>query len=182
MKPSTARPRNRAIRIARLIAAVCAMVISACGGDPTALDPVEGFGPFTGRWNGESWRGYGYAVVRNDSLFLVAHRPDPRYYYDEYVRVTTPFAGRGTYEIAADGGRLAQVTGGDAGHFPSASGTLRVTSYEIGSGMMKGTVSLVSANDALPWTFVGGAFSVPVYESFAAVPDAPCRRPAPCSG
>ena len=182
MKPSTTRSRLRANRLARLIAAVCVMAISACGGGgPTALGPAEGFGPFTGRWDGESWRGYGFAVVRDDSLFLSAHRPDPRYYYDEYVRVATPFAGIGTYEIAADGGRLAKMTGGDAGHFPSASGTLRVTSYEIGSGTIKGTIALVSAKEALPWTFLG-AFSVPIYESFEAVPDAPCRRPAPCSG
>ena len=183
MKFLVTRPRFDADRVRRLIIGVCVLTVLACGGDgPTDPESDEGFGPFTGKWNGEEWQGLGAAVIRNDSLYLAGHRPDPQFYYDEYVNVATPFTGEGTYEIDADGGRLSSVTGGDAGFFPEASGTLRITGYDPESRTLTGTVELTSARESLPWTFLDGAFSVPVYESFAAVPEPPCRRPAPCGG
>ncbi len=173
-------PRGRAYRTTRLGAALLITTLLACSDDSIAPVPLENFGSFSGRWNGDVWQGYGSAVIRNDSLYLRGHRRDPRYYEDEYVDVATPFAGVGTYEIDADGGRLSSITGGDAGHFPEASGTLRITGYDLESRVLKGTVELVSVREALPWTFLDGEFTVLVYDSFDAVPIPPCRRPAPC--
>jgi hypothetical protein len=153
----------------------------ACSDDPVGLR-TEGYGRFAGIWNGEAWSGLGYAVIRNDTLFLVGHRPDSQYYYDEYVNVSTPFTGTGTYEIDPAEGRLSSITGGDAGYFPSASGTLSVTLYESESRRLEGTVSLVSASAGLPWTFEDGTFDVPIYREFSEVPAPPCKPVTRCQG
>jgi hypothetical protein len=181
MTDRSSRPHGRQRRAARLAAWLAAFVIISCSGDPLAPLP-DGFGRFTGIWDGDSWSGLGYAVIRNDTLFLVGHRPDPKYYHDEYVDVSTPFTGTGTYTIDPAEGHLSMVVGGDAGFFRSASGILSVTRYESESRTLEGTVSLVAASASATWTFEDGRFRVPIYDDFGDVPRPPCKPAIRCEG
>lgn len=172
--PSPDRAPRRS-GVAAVVMTVLAGLLSAgCGGDgPSA--PTAGFGEFSGRWDGEVWRGRGYAVLQADTLYLVGHRADPRYFYDELVRVRVAFRGTGTYGIPTALATLAQVTGGDAGHFPAASGALQVTHYDAAGSRVRGTVHLTTAERGLTWRFESGTFDVPVYASWVDVPRDPGR-------
>src|SRR5687768_7353335 len=181
MTDRTSRPHGGQRRGTRLAGWLAAFVIIGCGGDPLSPLP-DGFGRFTGIWNGDSWSGFGYAVIRNDTLFLVGHRPDRKYYYDEYVHVSMPFTGTGTYTIDPAEGHLSAVVGGDAGFFRSASGMLSVSLYESDSRTVEGTVSLVAASASATWTFENGRFRVPIYDDFGDVPRPPCEPTFRCEG
>src|SRR5688500_10019455 len=89
-----ARPRLSALAAAALLAAA-----GCVSGDPLSPPPVAGLGTLEGRWDGEEWRGYGYAVLSADTLYLVGHRPDPKYFYDEVVQVQVPFRGAAAYAL-----------------------------------------------------------------------------------
>ena len=152
-----------------LLASVLLALASACG--ESLLGPApEGFGPFAGKWDGERWEAMGYAVLDGDTLHVVGHRPDPKYYYDEYVQVRVPYQGVGTYEIPAHRGSLAKITGGDAGYFPDAAGVLRITGYSAAEQRARGTLHLEADGPDGRWRFEDGAFEVPVYASFRDVP------------
>ena len=149
----------------------------ACDEDPVA--PDAGFGVFEGRWDGKDWRGQGYAVLIADTLHLFGHRPDPQSYYDEFVRARVRFTGPGTYAVATEQGSMEQITGGDAGYFPSASGELRVTRYDATTRRVAGTLRLRVTDPRYPpgtfdWRFEDGTFDVPVYTRWE---DRPLLRP-----
>lgn len=145
--------------------------VGACNG---LADPSDqAMGSFVGRWDGEVWRGRAYAVLRGDTLHVVGHRPDPRYYYDEYVEARVLFTGPGRYAVPAKAGRLSKITGGDAGYFPDASGTLVVRSYDAQSRTVSGTVELRASHGGAVWE-AQGQFHAPVYAGYDEVP--PPRR------
>ena len=137
------------------------------------LAPVDGLGVVSGEWDGAAWRGYGYAVVSGEGILLVGHRPDPHYYYDEFVRAWFPFTGVGTYGVPDSTGALWKIVGGDAGEMPFAAGELRVTFADAGPRTLRGTLSLDAASRG--WHFRLGTFDVPVYSSWALVPNVPGR-------
>lgn len=160
-----------------------APVAAACSdGDPLSPLQAPGLGTVEGEWDGAAWRGYGYAILRDDTLRLVGHRPDPKFHYDEYVRVSVPYRGEATYEVPAEAGQLAQIVGGDAGYFPHSSGALLVTEAETlapsaaepAVARVRGQVELASTGEGLPWRFAG-SFDVPVYARWEDVPAPPER-------
>ncbi len=110
-----------------------------------------------------------------DTLYLFGHRPDPRYFYDEYVNIQVPFRGAGRYALATSDASLWQITGGDAGHFLGAAGELHVTRYDAAGARLRGTVRLAGAERGLSWRFEQGSFDVPVYTDRADVPQDPGR-------
>lgn len=146
-----------------------AAVAAGCGGrDP--VSPRADLGSFVGRWDGASWRGQGYAVLAADTLYLVGHRPDARYFYDEYVRVKVRFQGEATYTLESSDAAMWQVTGGDAGYLPSAAGEMRVTRYDATAARISGTVRLATTGGTHTWRFDDGTFAVPVFADWAEVP------------
>jgi hypothetical protein len=179
--PATPLSDHPAHRRWRRLAAVALLVVTTLAGCTVADDPVAvvrpgaGFGTVQGQWNDTSWSGLGYAVLHDDTLEIVGHRPDPRYYYDEYVRARVAFRGVGHYQVDAEEGSLRQITGGDAGHFPRSTGELRVGEYDAAAGRVRGTLALVSVEAHLPWRFEYGRFDVPVYAHWADVPPPPAR-------
>ena len=132
-------------------------------------------GTFDGSWDGATWRGTAFAVLQGDSLTVVAHRPDPKYFYDEYVQVRVRFDGVGSYAVPEAAGGLSKITGGDAGYFPPAGGTLVITAYDAGSRAIAGSVTL-RARSMNPEWIASGSFAAPVYSSLAEVPPEPSRR------
>ena len=157
------------------LAALAAAILSACSSGPS--DPSERqVGSFEGRWDGLPWRGRSYAVLQRDTLFVVGHRPDPKVYYDEYIRARVPFSGTGTYPIEGRAGQLAKISGGDAGYFPDATGTLTIRSYDAQARTVAGEISL-RAESVNPAWHAQGEFHTPVYSSFAEVPSAKPRSP-----
>jgi hypothetical protein len=152
-----------------LVGLTVVFLVASCGRDPAA-PVIEGTGEFSGTWDGTRWLGRGYAVIDGETLFLVGHRPDPRYYYDEFVRVELEHRGNGTYSVPESGSaRLEKVTGGDAGYFPDASGTLTISSN---SEKVSGFVELQALGpDGKLWRFKRGRFSVPVYHGFTDSPN-----------
>jgi len=151
-----------------------AATLAGCGGEGPAAPP-SGLGTVRGRWDGAAWDGRGYAVLHGNTLHLVGHRPDPRSFYEELVRARVPFRGVAAYQVGADAASLEQITGGDAGYLPSATGELRVTDYHAGTDRVRGTLWLVSANPHLPWRFEDGTFHVPVYARWEDVPPVRAR-------
>jgi hypothetical protein len=133
--------------------------------DPAKL-PV---GSFNGRWDGAAWHGRSFAVLTHDTLFVFGHRPDPQYYYDEYIQARVVFTGRGSYFVPESAGQLAKITGGDAGYLPSAEGTLIVSGYDPNAGTLVGELTLTANHDGATWR-ARGAFHTPVYASFLEVP------------
>ena len=131
-------------------------------------------GTFDGSWDGAEWRGSAYAVLQHDSLFVFAHRPDPQYFYDEYVQVRVRFSGKGTYPIAESQAELAKITGGDAGWSTPSAGTLVIDSYDEQSHTVSGSVSLRGESMQPAWR-ASGRFDAPVYASFQQVPPEPAR-------
>jgi len=168
----------RVARIAGILAIVGLVGCSDGGVDPLFPDTRA----FTGTWNGDAWSGSGYAIIRNDSLFLVGRRQSNTSYYDEYVTVTTLFTGIGVYAIHGNEGRLSSIVGGDAGYFPSAAGTLAITRDAGDPRTLEGTLSLTSVDKNLPYKFSDGRFRVRVYSDFDQVPPAPCRPAVRCGG
>lgn len=150
---------------------------AACDSGPVG-PVIDGTGPFNGFWDGSRWLGRGYAVTQGDTIHIVGHRPDRTYWYDEYVRIDVALDGPGVYELPADGtARLAKITGGDAGWFPGASGTVTIDSVK---GRIYGTVELeADGPDGKLWTFKLGRFELPIYSSYANVPNLipPGRQP-----
>ena len=131
-------------------------------------------GTFDGSWDGAEWRGSAYAVLRHDSLFVVAHRPDPQYFYDEYVQAQVRFTGKGTYPIAETQARLSKITGGDAGWWSPSAGTLVIDGYDGHSHTVSGSVTLRGESMQPAWN-ASGRFDAPVYASFEQVPPEPAR-------
>jgi hypothetical protein len=129
-------------------------------------------GTFEGSWDGDEWRGSAYAVLQNDSLTVVAHRPDPKYFYDEYVRIQVRFKGRGLYPVAESHGQLSKITGGDAGWMSPSAGTLVIDGYDESSHVVSGSLSL-RAESMQPAWHASGRFDAPVYASFQQVPPEP---------
>ena len=168
----TRHPARRTVGTALLV--LLAAALAGCAAD-RATAAETGFGTMAGRWDGADWQGLGHAVLDGDTLYLVGHRPDPRSYYDEYVRVRVAFRGAADYEVRPSHGSLAHIWGGDAGYFPDARGELRIAEYVAAPARVRGTLSLVSTDPRLPWRFDGGAFDVPLYARPADVP-APPRR------
>jgi hypothetical protein len=171
--PSLSRSLHRCRTTVSLIAVLFAPILGGCGRDtvaPQPLAPRAGLGTFDGRWDGAAWHGYGYAVLVADTLFVVGHRPDPRYYYDEYVRARVLFHGVATYAVSAGMASLEQIVGGDAGYFPDAAGELDVTEYDASAARVRGVVQLASVEPSHPWKFEQGAFDVPVYARWQDVP------------
>jgi hypothetical protein len=159
----------------RLVAACLAVPFAtALGGcAESTAEPVlpDGTGSFEGRWNGEAWKGHGYAVLVDDTLYLLGHRQrDPRLYPDEFVRVETRFLGEGTFHLASGDASLDEVVGGDAGYFTPAGGTLSLSRFDEERARLEGTVTLTGEGPNGVMRFEGGSFRVPVYTSFSAVP------------
>ena len=132
----------------------------------------DGNRAFTGTWNGSAWSGRGYAVIHDDTLYLLGEEPLRPRGYDRYVRVQTPFRGSGRYIIDAGEGELGALDG-DAGYFPPASGVLVVTSDGGSPRILEGRVWLSSTERGLPWKFEHGEFRVRVYTAFNQVPPPP---------
>jgi hypothetical protein len=143
------------------------LLLSGCSGSPTAssVDP----GTFVGRWDGSRWEGHAYAVLQNDTLFIIAHRPDPEYFYDEFIRAKLPYTGPGSYAVPEPDGELMKITGGDAGHFPRAGGTLTVHGYSSHPHRISGQLELTADHFGTLWT-ADGEFDAPVYSSFGDIP------------
>lgn len=154
-------------RIGMIALALAAGLTAACGDGPFAAS--GGLGRFDGVWDGAAWRGSAYAVLQGDSLTLVGHRPDPKYFYDEYVQARIRFTGPGTYAVPESDGQLAKITGGDAGWFPPSGGTLVVRAYSAGERTISGTITLRSTTPSLEWN-ASGDFDAPVYTRFTDVP------------
>jgi len=167
--PPRPSPASRP-RLAALAAAVLLAAAGCVSGDPLSPPPVAGLGTLEGRWDGEAWRGYGYAVLSADTLYLVGHRPDPKYFYDEVVQVQVPFRGAATYPLTVKEATLRQITGGDAGYFPGAVGELRVTHHDRAAARIQGTISLTAAEQSFRWRFEDGTFDAPVYARWEDVP------------
>ena len=168
------RPRGTLRAVGLLLAASLAAAFSGCGSDRVTA-PNAGFGTMSGRWDDAAWHGLGYAVLDRDTLYLVGHRPEPRAYYDEYVRVRVPFAGAGSYPVGPLTASLAQITGGDAGYIPAARGELRIDGYTAAPARVHGTLTLTSVDPRFPWRFESGRFDAPIYPSSADVPPTPRR-------
>lgn len=158
--------------IARM--AIAAGLLAGCS---NGLLPSRdgGLGTFDGTWDGAAWRGSAYAVLQGDSLTVVGHRPDPKFFYDEYVQVRVRFDGPGTYSVPESDGMLSKIDGGDAGWMPYAGGTLLVTAYDAGSRTVSGYVTLRASSIAPAWQ-ASGNFTAPVYARFADVPQEPRGR------
>jgi hypothetical protein len=147
---------------------VATLVVVATGCADTLMQPENGTGPFEGRWNGRTWKGRGFAVLVDDTLYLIGHRrPDPRYFNDEYVRVRMPFDGERRYTIDSGYASLEHVVGGDAGYFPSARGLLTITDVDQARTQVRGMVVLSSTAPSLEWTFEDGRFLLPIHTSFS---------------
>jgi hypothetical protein len=143
------------------------LVVSGCSGSPTGSSVDDG--TFVGRWDGNRWEGHAYAVLQDDTLFIIAHRPDPEYFYDEYIHAKLPYTGPGSYAIPESDGELRKITGGDAGYFPKASGTLTVHDGPPEALRVSGQLTLTADHFGTLWT-ADGAFDAPVYSSFAHIP------------
>src|ERR1700741_1137473 len=138
--------------------------------------PGSRLGTFDGTWDGAAWRGTAWAVLDGDSLTVVGHRPDPQYFYDEYVQARVRFAGPGTYPVPPSDGALAKIVGGDAGSFPPSDGTLVIYSYDAASHTISGALTLRAGSMSPAWN-ASGLFDAPVYSSFQAVPQEAGRYP-----
>ncbi|HET7234685.1 MAG TPA: hypothetical protein VFJ16_32025 [Longimicrobium sp.] len=149
-----------------LFAAAAATLLAGCAND---LLPRGERGSFDGVWDGAAWKGEAYAVLQNDSLTVIAHRPDPRYFYDEYVQARVRFTGPGTYTVSESGGQLLKIVGGDAGQFPAASGTLVIREYDASAHTLTGDVTLHAGSVQPAWD-ASGTFNAHVYSSFNQVP------------
>jgi hypothetical protein len=110
-----------------------------------------------------------YAVLQDDTLFIIAHRPDPKHFYDEYIRAKLQYTGPGSYAIPDPDGELMKITGGDAGYFPKAGGTLIVHGYSSQPLRVSGQLTLTADHSGTLWT-ADGEFDAPVYSSFAHIP------------
>lgn len=150
-----------------VLAFAAVAALGACDVLTGSSDPEPG--RFVGRWDGEAWRGRAYAVLRDDTLHVTGHRPDPRYYYDEYVSARVPFTGPGRYTVSLKEGRLSKMTGGDAGYFPDASGTLVIRSYDAAAATVTGSVELRAEHAGEVWV-ARGEFDAPVYARSQDVP------------
>ncbi len=159
------------IRRAFVLPTLLGAILAACSSPSHPSERLEG--SFEGRWDDAPWRGRAYAVLRGDTLYVGAHRPDPKYFYDEHVQAQVLFSGAGTYPIRGRAGQLARITGGDAGHFPDAEGTLVVHSYNDQTRTVMGELYLHAESMQPAWQ-VQGQFRAPVYTSFTEVP--PARR------
>lgn len=144
---------------------LAAAALGACG----ITEASPRVGTFDGEWDGDAWRGRAVAVLRDDTLWVTGHRPDPQYFYDEYVTARVPFRGPGAYTIRGDAGHLSRLTGGDAGSFTDAGGVLLVRSYDRAERVVTGTLTLRGADR--DWR-VSGEFSAGVYDRSQDVPPA----------
>jgi hypothetical protein len=153
--------------------ALAAGLLAGCSGGLFGIGSLQQ-GTFEGTWDGAAWRGNAYAVLQGDSLTVVGRRPDPKYFYDEYVRVRVRFTGPGTYPVAESQGELGKIVGGDAGWFPPSAGTLVIDSYDQGSHTVSGSVTLRAESMQPAWD-ASGRFEAPVYSSFQQVPPDPAR-------
>jgi hypothetical protein len=153
--------------------ALAAGLLAGCSDILTSRDGE--LGTFDGTWDGATWRGSAYAVLQGDSLTVVGHRPDPRFFYDEYVQVRVRFDGPGSYPVPESDGMLSKIDGGDAGWMPYARGTLLVTAYDAGAGAVSGYVTLRASSFDPVWQ-ASGNFTAPVYARFTDVPQEPRRR------
>lgn len=151
-----------------LCAAAAATLLAGCS---DVLYPGDGVGTFTGTWDGTEWRGRAYAVLQDDSLTVIGHRPDPQYFYDEYVQAKVRYTGPGTYTIAESAGQLAKITGGDAGYFPPAQGTLVISAFNQATHSVSGTITLHAGSMQPAWN-ASGSFDAYVYTNFKQVPPA----------
>ena len=147
--------------------AIAAGLLAGCADG--LLAPDGELGTFDGTWDGASWRGSAYAVLQDDSLTVVAHRPDPQYFYDEYIQARVRFDGAGTYPVPEAAGLLSKIVGGDAGSIPPAAGTVVITGYDAGSRRVSGFVSL-RARSVNPEWHATGSFTAPVYRNWGDVP------------
>jgi hypothetical protein len=172
-RTSLSRRIRKGVRAAFLLGLAASVACRA----PTRPSATEGFGVVTGDWDGQAWHGLGYAVVENGSLQLFGRWQDPRYHYDEWVIVTTPFSGPGTYDIDVARGRLMKLVGGDAGSVKDVRGVLDIQEHDAASRTLRGTFTLASpdAQDR-PSRFDNGRFEVVVYDRSSAVPRMPCRQ------
>jgi hypothetical protein len=86
-------------RTAFVRSAILVLVLACACRHADTFGPADGLGVVSGEWDGAACRGYGYAVVSGEGITLVGRRPDPRFYYDELVRVWFPPTGVGTYAV-----------------------------------------------------------------------------------
>jgi len=149
-----------------LCAAAAAALLAGCGDN---LLPGDDGGNFVGVWDGAAWTGRAWTVLQNDSLTVVGHRADPQHYYDEYVQAKVLFTGPGTYTISESAGQLAKITGGDAGYFPPASGTLVIRDYDAAAHTVSGDITLHAGSMQPAWN-ASGSFEAHVYTNFNQVP------------
>ena len=158
-------------RSAGILALALALTLGACKDDTTNLERLGG--PFEGRWNGREWDGHGFAVLMQDTLYIVGHLDVyDQGYYEQQVRIQVSYAGGGRYVLdgtPARQARMAQIVGGDAGYFPGATGEMFVRELEGGT-VMEGTLRLTANGPNGPWGFEDGEFRVQVYDSFLEVP------------
>jgi hypothetical protein len=126
-------------------------------------------GSFVGQWDSRTWQGDAYAVLQGETLRFIAHRPDPQYLYDEYIEAELHFTGPGTYDIPLEAGRLSKVTGGDAGYFPSAAGSLVISEFDSETRTVAGTLALTAHHGGTEWV-AAGQFSAPVFSEYQEIP------------
>lgn len=156
------------MRHTRLLLALFLALLGAC--DRGLTGSADGLGSFEGHWDDDEWRGRSYAVTDGDTLMIVAHRPDPQVYYDEFIFVRVRFTGTGVYRISGRAGHLSKLIGGDAGYFHDAEGTVVIHRYDARERTVTGTVRLV-ADDANPDWRVEGEFRAPIYADHRDVPE-----------
>ena len=145
------------------------VALSGCGDDLFELP--AGFGRFEGRLNDAGWIGYGYAVIQNDSLYLVGRRDvAPGGNDAEEIRVRMRFTGVGNFTLNAGNSEFAEIVSGFATAFPG-TGQLQLATYD--GSFLVGTVALTSQGPNGARRFESGTFDVPVFMSFGEVPPMP---------
>lgn len=160
------------IRSLKLVAVALAITMAAaCADAPTEAGSFDG--PFEGRWNGRDWNGRGFAVLMQDTLYLIGHQDIyDQGHYEQQVRVQVRYDGAGRYQLdgtPARQARMAEIVGGDAGYFPGATGDMTLRELESGT-WLEGTIHLAATGPNGPWGFEDGEFRVRVYDSFQKVP------------
>ncbi len=145
------------------------LTLSACGDDLFELP--SGFGRFEGRLNDAPWNGYGYAVIQNDTLYLVGRRDiAPGGNDAEEMRVRVPFTGAGTYQLTGASAEFADIVTGISTSLP-ATGQMELATYD---GIFSvGTITLTAQTAGGTRRFTAGTFDVPVFMSFGEVPPMP---------
>ena len=154
----------------RLLFAILAfpLLLASCGESLITTPP--GFGVVEGQWNNVGWNGYGWAVLVTDTLFLTGRR-DVSGSESQEVRVKVPFNGVGTYQLNATNSSIALIVGNDGVTQAPATGQFVVSQYD--GFFVVGNMNMTAQLPSGTVTFAGRRFDMPVFFSFADVPQLP---------